>query len=75
MATDDTATGELDRAEENSEGSPISTPEPALRRVPSTSNRTDHKGGWSSIGYKSVMNSPKNFKKLCYAFKTIPACF
>jgi hypothetical protein len=44
------AAGELERAEENSEGSPILTLEPALRRVPNPSCRADHKGEWPSIG-------------------------
>ncbi len=38
------ATGELDRAEENSEDSPIPTLETALRRAFSPSSRADHKG-------------------------------
>ncbi len=42
--------GELERAEENREGNPIPTLEPALCRAPSPSSRTDHKGEWPSIG-------------------------
>jgi hypothetical protein len=49
MAAVAAATGEFERAEENSEGSPIPTLEPALRRTLSTSSRADNKGEWSSI--------------------------
>jgi hypothetical protein len=59
MAANAAAAGELERAEENSEGSPIPTLEPALRRAPSPSSRADNKGGWPSIGQS--MNHPKNF--------------
>ncbi len=70
MAADAVATGELDRAEEDSEGSPIPTLEPALRRAPSASSRADHKGEWSSLGHKSVINRSENFRKnICLASK------
>jgi hypothetical protein len=45
MAANAAATRELERAEENSEGSPILTLELALRRASSTSCRADHKRG------------------------------
>jgi hypothetical protein len=61
MAAIVAAAGELERAEENSEGSPIPTLEPALHRAPSPSSRTDHKYWWLSIG--QLMNLHKKFLK------------
>ncbi len=49
MAANAVAAREFERAEENSEGSPIQTLEPALRRALSSSSRADNKGGWPSI--------------------------
>ncbi len=43
MAANAAAAGELERAEEISEGSSIPTPEPALRGALSTSCRTGYK--------------------------------
>jgi hypothetical protein len=59
MAANAVAAREFERAEENSEGSPIPTLEPALRRALSSSSRADNKGGWPSIGQS--MNPPKSF--------------
>jgi hypothetical protein len=44
LATNVAAARELEREEEISEGNPITTLEPAFRRVFSTSSRADHKG-------------------------------
>ncbi len=70
MAAVAAATREFERVEENSEGSPIPTLEPALRRAPS---RTDHKDEWPSIG--QLMNCLKNFSKICLAYKTMAVYF
>jgi hypothetical protein len=51
-------TRKFDRAEENSEGSPILTLEPLFRRALSPSSRADNKGGWPSIGQS--MNLSEN---------------
>ncbi len=72
MAANAAAAGELERAEENNEGSPIPTLEPALRRALSSSSRADHKGEWPSIS--QLMNPPENFLKICLAYKTMTCC-
>ena len=61
MAAIAAAAREFERAEENSEGSPIPTIERAIRRTLSTSSRADNKGGWSNTD--QLMNPPENFKK------------
>ncbi len=70
MAAIIAATGELERAEENSEGSPIPTLEPVFRRAPSSLSRADHKGRWPNIG--QLMNLPS---KICLAYKMMATCF
>jgi hypothetical protein len=65
MAANATATREFERAEENSEGSPIPTLEPALRRAPGSSSRADNKGGWPSIG-QSINPQKISKKSLMY---------
>ena len=74
MAASAAAAREFERAEENSEGSPIPTLERAIRRTPSSSSRADNKGGWSNYGHKSVMNPPENYQKFCNAYQTMTAC-
>ncbi len=71
MAAVAAATGEFEKVEENGEGSPLPTLEPALCRAPSTSCRADYKGGRSSIG--QLMNPPENFSKICNVFKMMTA--
>ncbi len=61
MAANVAAAGELERAEENSKGSPIPMLEPALHRAPSSSSRTDHRSGWLSIG--QLMNPPQKISQ------------
>jgi hypothetical protein len=61
MIANAAAAGEIERAEEISEGRHIPIPEPALRRALSTLSRADHKRGWSKIGQS--MNPPENFAK------------
>jgi hypothetical protein len=73
MAANAATAGELERAEEISEGSPIRTLESALRRALSTSSRADHKGGWPGIG--QLINPSKNFLKICNVYKTMTASF
>jgi hypothetical protein len=73
MAANAATARELERAKEISEGSPIPTLEPALRRAPSPSRRADHKSGWPSIG--QLMNPPKYLSKICLAYKTMTARF
>jgi hypothetical protein len=73
MAANVAATRELERAEENHEGSPIPTLERVLRRGPSSSGRADHKDGWPSIS--QLMNPQKNFSKICLAYKTMAVFF
>ncbi len=73
MAANAAVVRELERAEQNSKGSPIPTLKPALRRAPSPSSRADRKGGWSSIG--QLMNPPKNFSEFRLAYKTMAGCF
>ncbi len=68
MAANSAAAGELERAEEISEGSPML--ESALCRALSTSSRADHKGGWSGIG--QLMNP---LFKICNAYKAMSTCF
>ncbi len=58
MAANAVAARESERAEENSEGSPLPTLEPALHRALSLSSRADNKRGCPSIGQS--MNPPKN---------------
>jgi hypothetical protein len=57
MAANAVAEREFERAEENSEGSPIQMLEPALRRALSPSSRVDNKGGWP------INEPPKKFLK------------
>ncbi len=59
MAANAAVAGELERAEKNSEGSPIQTLEPALHTAPSPSSRRDHRAEWPSIGQS--MNISENF--------------
>jgi hypothetical protein len=72
MAANAAAAREFERGEENSEGSPI----PTLESVLLTSCRADLKGGWPTLGHKSVMNPPKKFLiKIRDAYKMLSAKF